>query len=97
MGGRLIALDIDGTLLDCRSRLPDVNRQAVVDATARGIEIVLVTGRHYDFAMPVARQIPCPLTVVGPIMHPSGSLVSGDLILHAWCLNPVDLDPVCFS
>src|ERR1035437_4547549 len=64
MGIRLIALDIDDTLLDCRSRLPDVNRQAVVDAAARGIEIVLVTGRRYDFAMPVARQIPCPLTMI---------------------------------
>ena len=64
MGVRLIALDIDGTLLDCRSQLPDVNRRAVVDAAARGIEIVLVTGRRYDFAMPVARQIPCPLTMI---------------------------------
>jgi Cof subfamily protein (haloacid dehalogenase superfamily) len=61
---RLIALDIDGTLLDDRSRLPDINRQAIVDAAARGIEIALVTGRRYDFAMPVARQIPCPLTMI---------------------------------
>src|ERR1700731_1096808 len=52
---RLIALDIDGTLLDGRSQLPDINRQAIVDASARGIEIALVTGRRYDFAMPVAR------------------------------------------
>src|SRR5450759_4554404 len=64
MGVRLIALDIDGTLLDCRSQLPDINRRAVVDAAARGIEIVLVTGRRYDFAMPIARQIPCPLTMI---------------------------------
>jgi len=64
MGIRLIALDIDGTLLDCRSQLPDINRQAVVDAAVRGIEIVLVTGRRYDFAMPIARQIPCPLTMI---------------------------------
>jgi Cof subfamily protein (haloacid dehalogenase superfamily) len=64
MGIRLIALDIDGTLLDSRSRLPEANRRAVMDAAARGIEIVLVTGRRYDFAMPVARQIPCPLTLI---------------------------------
>jgi Cof subfamily protein (haloacid dehalogenase superfamily) len=64
MAIRLIALDIDGTLLDGKSQLPDINRQAVVDAASRGIEIALVTGRRYDFAMPIARQIPCPLTMI---------------------------------
>lgn len=61
---RLIALDIDGTLLDERSRLPAVNRDTVAEAAARGIEIALVTGRRYDFATPVARQFPCPLTMI---------------------------------
>ena len=61
---RLIALDIDGTLLDEHSRLPAANRDAVAEASARGIEIALVTGRRYDFAIPVARQFPCPLTMI---------------------------------
>ena len=61
---RLIALDIDGTLLDEKSQLPAANRDAVVAAHARGLEVALVTGRRYDFAMPIARQIPCPLTLI---------------------------------
>src|ERR1019366_2761575 len=61
---RLIALDIDGTLLDDQSRLPEINRRAVAEAYARGIEIALVTGRRYDFAMPIARQFPCPMTMI---------------------------------
>jgi Cof subfamily protein (haloacid dehalogenase superfamily) len=61
---RLIALDIDGTLLDENSRLPEINRNAVAEAASRGIEIALVTGRRYDFATPVARQFPCPLTMI---------------------------------
>jgi hypothetical protein len=61
---RLIALDIDGTLLDDRSQLPAINRDAVADAASRGIEIALVTGRRYDFALPIARQFPCPLTMI---------------------------------
>src|SRR5271169_738956 len=61
---RLIALDIDGTLLDERSQLPAINRNAVAEAAARGIEIALVTGRRYDFAMLIARQFPCPLTMI---------------------------------
>jgi Cof subfamily protein (haloacid dehalogenase superfamily) len=61
---RLIALDIDGTLLDENSRLPAINRNAVAEAAARGIEVALVTGRRYDFATPIARQFPCPLTMI---------------------------------
>jgi Cof subfamily protein (haloacid dehalogenase superfamily) len=61
---RLIALDIDGTLLDERSQLPAMNRDAVAAAANRGIEIALVTGRRYDFATPIARQFPCPLTMI---------------------------------
>jgi Cof subfamily protein (haloacid dehalogenase superfamily) len=72
---RLIALDIDGTLLDEHSRLPDANRDAVAAASARGIEIALVTGRRYDFALPIALQFPCPLTMIvnnGALVKSSG-------------------------
>src|SRR5215469_10095958 len=61
---RLIALDIDGTLLDEHSQLPARNRDAVVQAAERGIEIALVTGRRYDFATPIAQQFPCSLTMI---------------------------------
>ena len=55
MGVRLIALDIDGTLLDSRWKLPEANRAAICEAARRGIEVALATGRRYDFALPVAR------------------------------------------
>src|SRR5580698_3254582 len=61
---RLIALDIDGTLLDSRWKLSEANRTAVSEATRRGIEVALVTGRRYDFAMPIAREIDSPLTMI---------------------------------
>jgi hypothetical protein len=61
---RLIALDIDGTLLDSRWQLPEANRAAIAEAARRGIEVALVTGRRYDFAMPVARQLDSPLTMI---------------------------------
>lgn len=64
MAVRLIALDIDGTLLDSRWQLPEANRAAIAAATRRGIEVALVTGRRYDFAMPIARQIGAPLTMI---------------------------------
>ena len=53
---RLIGIDIDGTLLDSRSRLPERNRRAVRAAVDRGIHVVLVTGRAYHHALPIARE-----------------------------------------
>jgi Cof subfamily protein (haloacid dehalogenase superfamily) len=64
MAIRLIALDIDGTLLDSRWQLPEANRAAIAEATRRGIEVALVTGRRYDFAMPVAHQLDSKLTLI---------------------------------
>jgi Cof subfamily protein (haloacid dehalogenase superfamily) len=64
MAVRLIALDIDGTLLDSRWRLSDANREAIQRATRCGIEVALVTGRRYDFALPVAQDLGCPVTMI---------------------------------
>ena len=61
---RLIALDIDGTLLDSRWQISEANRAAIAAATKRGIEVALVTGRRYDFALPVAQKIDSPLTMI---------------------------------
>ncbi len=61
---RLIALDIDGTLLDSHQQVPEANRVAIAEAVARGIEVALVTGRRYNFALPIAEKIPAPLTMI---------------------------------
>jgi Cof subfamily protein (haloacid dehalogenase superfamily) len=61
---RFIALDIDGTLLNSRFEVSPANRAAIAEATRRGVEVALVTGRRYDFAMPVARQVDAPLTMI---------------------------------
>ena len=61
---RLIALDIDGTLLDSRWQVSEANRVAIAEATRRGIEVALVTGRRYDFALPVAQKVQSPLTMI---------------------------------
>ena len=61
---RLLAIDIDGTLLDSRGRLPDAHRDALVDAAARGIEVALVTGRSFHFTQPIVDLLPLPLTLI---------------------------------
>ena len=61
---RLIAIDIDGTLLDSRGRLPDANRRAVHAAVTRGVEVVLVTGRTFHHARPIAAKLGAALTLI---------------------------------
>lgn len=61
---KLIAIDIDGTLLDSQWQIPEANGQAIVEAIARGIEVILVTGRRFDFARPVALRLPCELLLI---------------------------------
>ncbi len=61
---KLIALDIDGTLLNSRWEVSAGNRSAIAEATRRGIEVALVTGRRFDFALPVVQQIASPLTMI---------------------------------
>src|SRR5258707_748500 len=55
---RMIATDIDGTLLDSQQRLPDRNRDALTAAHEAGIHIVLVTGRRFPFALPIVELLP---------------------------------------
>ena len=54
---RLIAIDIDGTLLDSHVRLSPANLQALRRAHEAGIEIVLGTGRRHQFALPIAEAL----------------------------------------
>lgn len=54
---RLLATDIDGTLLNPQFQISAGDLAALRRAHAEGVEIVLVTGRRHQFAMPVAQQL----------------------------------------
>lgn len=55
---RIIALDLDGTLLNANKELTERNYRALEAAAARGIEIVPTTGRFYDAMPQVIRDLP---------------------------------------
>jgi hydroxymethylpyrimidine pyrophosphatase-like HAD family hydrolase len=61
---RLLAIDIDGTLLDSQGALPRAHKEAVVRAADDDIEIALVTGRSAHFASPIAEMLPVPITLI---------------------------------
>lgn len=68
---RLLALDVDGTLLDRSGRLLPSTVAAVARAAAAGIRPVLCTGRRYRRARPVADS----LGLDAPLVCNSGALV----------------------
>lgn len=55
---KLIALDLDGTLLDSEKRLSKRNEEALKECIRRGIEIVPCTGRIWDGIPESVRAIP---------------------------------------
>lgn len=55
---KLIALDLDGTLLDFDKQLSEENRTALVKAAESGVEIVPATGRFYKGMPQIIRDLP---------------------------------------
>ena len=54
---RLLALDIDGTLMDARKQFPEINRRALRECEARGIRIALVSGRSFELMRRFSREL----------------------------------------
>lgn len=68
---RILALDVDGTLLDPDGTLRSRTAAAVARAARAGIRPVLCTGRRYRRARPIALQ----LALNAPIVCNSGAIV----------------------
>ena len=60
----LIALDLDGTLLDERDGISPGNRRAIRNALDAGVRVVLVTGRGADAAARVVRELELDLPAI---------------------------------
>jgi hypothetical protein len=71
MRPRLLALDLDGTILDPYGKLSDGVRRSVASARRRGLRVVLCTGRRFRTALPAARE----LALSGAIVVHNGVLV----------------------
>jgi hypothetical protein len=68
---RLIALDLDGTLLNPQNQVSDVDAEAVRDAVAAGVTVVLATARWHQAACRTALA----LGLAGYIISHNGALV----------------------
>lgn len=72
---KLIAIDLDGTLLNEEKKISSENKQALAQAKAQGVKIVLCTGR--------------PLAAMAHYLQELGLVEEGDysITLQRW-LSP---------
>ena len=68
---RLLALDIDGTLVNSRDELTPRTRAALRRASEAGVLVVLATGRRYSRALPLVEM----LGLDAPLVTASGALI----------------------
>lgn len=54
---KLLALDLDGTLLNSRGKISDANKLAIRRAEEQGVLVTIATGRRFRDARPVALEI----------------------------------------
>jgi Cof subfamily protein (haloacid dehalogenase superfamily) len=61
---RMLALDLDGTVLDPEGDLRDGVRDAIAAAAGRGLQVVLCTGRRFRTALPLARRLELSRSII---------------------------------
>lgn len=83
---RLIALDIDGTLLNPRGEVTPRTRAALDEAQQRGILVALVTGRRFGSARPVVEDL--GLSV--PLVSHNGALTKNVVTLDTIGFHPLN-------
>jgi Cof subfamily protein (haloacid dehalogenase superfamily) len=80
MSIRLLALDLDGTLLNSRGEISERNLGAIAAARESGVRVALVTGRRFRDARPLALELGLDVPVIS---H------NGALTKHARTLETV--------
>jgi Cof subfamily protein (haloacid dehalogenase superfamily) len=81
----LLALDLDGTLLDSRGHISERNRAAIDNARGHGVHVALVTGRRFRDSRPVALELGLDV----PLISHNGALTK-----HAATLQTVSVLPL---
>ncbi len=67
----LLALDVDGTLIDEEMVIPDRVHRVVMRAQERGVIVTLATGRMFEATLPFARE----LDIEAPLICYQGGLI----------------------
>ncbi len=90
MAIKVVAIDIDGTLVDERLEISPRVRRAIGAARAAGVRVILATGRRYITAKPFVE----PLGLEGPMIVSGGAVIceaSTGEILREETISPESL------
>ena len=68
---KLLALDLDGTLLDSKGQVPEANREAIRAAEEAGVLVTIATGRRFRDARPLGIE----LELNAPLVTHNGALL----------------------
>lgn len=68
---KLLALDLDGTLLDSKGKIPEANKTAIRQAEEMGVLVTIATGRRFRDARPVGLE----LGLNAPMITHNGALL----------------------
>ena len=71
MNYKLICIDMDGTLLNSHKEVSHRNKRALINASERGVKVVISSGRAYNFAVPFVDYTEEEI----PIITANGALV----------------------
>jgi Cof subfamily protein (haloacid dehalogenase superfamily) len=85
---KLLALDLDGTLLDSRGNVPEANRRAIRAAEDAGVLVTIATGRRFRDARPVGIE----MEFNAPLITHNGALVKYAESLETVATSILDLD-----
>ena len=88
MAIRLLALDLDGTLLDSRGHISERNRLAIQNAREQGVRVALVTGRRFRDSRPIALELGLDI----PLISHNGALTKHAETLQTVSVLPLPLD-----
>jgi 5-amino-6-(5-phospho-D-ribitylamino)uracil phosphatase len=61
---RLLAIDLDGTLINTRGEISPRNQVCLKETVSRGVDLVIVTGRRFHSALPFVKQVPGATVVI---------------------------------
>ena len=68
---KLLALDLDGTLLDSTAQVPEANRRAIRAAETVGVLVTIASGRRFRDARPIGLE----LELNAPLITHNGALL----------------------
>jgi Cof subfamily protein (haloacid dehalogenase superfamily) len=78
---KLLALDLDGTVLDSRGRISPENKHAIKTAEANGVLVTIATGRRFRDCRPVGLE----LELNAPLITHNGALLKyGETLESVW-------------